>query len=93
MVSAAIFSSFSTPTQRTIFYFVINSTPVARGCSVLAKSVTPSRIDENLKVVKLDSEDLSGLAKIAETDPKRYVYPDFGVNFGFADKNSGIDIL
>jgi glycerol 2-dehydrogenase (NADP+) len=69
---------------------VLLSWNVARGSSVLAKSVSPVRIEMNRTLIKLDDEDLAELAKVAETDPKRFVYPEFGVNFGFPDKNTGI---
>lgn len=43
--------------------------------------MTPSRIEENLKVVKLDSSDLEDLANISKTKGlTRYVYPAFGVS-------------
>jgi glycerol 2-dehydrogenase (NADP+) len=65
---------------------------VARGSSVLAKSVTPSRIEENRKLVKLDQEDIDLIAKYsdelgAKKAFQRYVYPPFGVDFGFPDKS------
>lgn len=47
---------------------------------MLAKSVTPHRIEENLKFVKLDSSDLASLAEISKSKGlTRYVYPAFGV--------------
>jgi diketogulonate reductase-like aldo/keto reductase len=59
---------------------------------VLAKSVTPSRIESNLKIVKLDDEDvklLDGYAEELEKTGKvqRFVYPPFGIDFGFPDKS------
>jgi glycerol 2-dehydrogenase (NADP+) len=65
---------------------------VARGSSVLAKSVTPSRIEENRKLVKLEPEDVELIGKysaeLAATNGfQRYVYPPFGVDFGFPDKS------
>jgi glycerol 2-dehydrogenase (NADP+) len=57
---------------------------------VLAKSVTPARIEQNRTVIQLDEQDLSTLNKISQSAPKRYVYPEFGVNFGFPDKQHGI---
>ena len=60
------------------------------GRSVLAKSVSPARIEQNRHLILLDEADLSTLAKIAEPGVKRYVYPAFGVNFGFPDKPEGI---
>lgn len=65
---------------------------VERGLSVLAKSVTPSRIEANLVLTKLNASDMEKLAVIAKELPQRYVYPEFGVNFGFPDKNTGIII-
>jgi diketogulonate reductase-like aldo/keto reductase len=63
----------------------------ARGATVLAKSTTPSRIEENLKIVELSKEDLKTLTDYSDELTKngkleRYVYPPWGVNFGFPDK-------
>jgi glycerol 2-dehydrogenase (NADP+) len=65
---------------------------VARSSSVLAKSVTPSRIEENRKLVKLEPEDVELIGKYsaelaATSGFQRYVYPPFGVDFGFPDKS------
>lgn len=70
------------------------TTTVARGSTVLAKSVTASRIKANLELVDLDAEDLRILDEYSERLVKegrveRYVYPPFGINFGFPDKNEG----
>jgi hypothetical protein len=47
---------------------------------VLAKSVTPSRIDANMKLITLDDEDMEHLEKISKTKGlTRFVYPAFGV--------------
>ncbi len=66
---------------------ILLSYHVARGSSVLAKSVTPSRIDENKKIVELSESDLASLAEISENGVTRFVYPEFGVDFGFPDKS------
>ncbi|KAL4750386.1 hypothetical protein BDW72DRAFT_176104 [Aspergillus terricola var. indicus] len=71
---------------------VLLSWHLARGASVLAKSVTPSRIEENRKLVKLEPEDVELIGKysaeLAATNGfQRYVYPPFGVDFGFPDKS------
>lgn len=70
------------------------TTIVARGSTVLAKSVTESRIKANLEIADLDADDMkilddysAGLVK--EGAVQRYVYPPFGINFGFPDKNEG----
>jgi glycerol 2-dehydrogenase (NADP+) len=68
------------------------SPPVARNSSVLAKSVTPSRIDENRKLISLDDSDMEKLASMTKDGVKRFVYPPFGVNCGFPDKPDGIDL-
>ncbi len=67
---------------------------VARGSTVLAKSVTEERIKSNLEIIDLDSEDMKilndysrGLEK--EGKLQRFVYPPFGINFGFPDKLEG----
>ncbi|KAM0721292.1 hypothetical protein Q7P37_003580 [Cladosporium fusiforme] len=66
---------------------VLISYQVARGVTPLPKSVTATRIAENLKVVALDSSDLDALNKIHKTKGvTRFVYPAFGVNLGFPDK-------
>ncbi|KAH6680892.1 glycerol dehydrogenase [Halenospora varia] len=65
---------------------ILLSYHVARGSSVLAKSITPSRIEENMHVVKLSSSDMEALEQIHKGGVTRYVYPLFGVNFGFPDK-------
>lgn len=65
---------------------------VAGGRSVLAKSVNPDRIKANKEIITLDDEDLSQIRSYSEElerDGKlvRYVYPPFGVDFGFPDKS------
>lgn len=71
---------------------VLLSYHVARGSTVIAKSVTESRIKSNLEIVKLDDEDLKELRAYsddltAKKELKRYVYPPFGIDFGFPDKS------
>jgi len=52
--------------------------PVNRGNVVLAKSVTPSRIEENSELLKLDNEDMEALNKIhKEKGTKRYLEPPY----------------
>ncbi|OJJ31173.1 hypothetical protein ASPWEDRAFT_45133 [Aspergillus wentii DTO 134E9] len=71
---------------------VLLSWHIARGSSVLGKSVTPSRIEDNRNsLIKLDESDMATIAKytdgLAATNSfQRFVYPPFGVNFGFPDK-------
>ncbi|KAH8802733.1 NADP-dependent oxidoreductase domain-containing protein [Xylogone sp. PMI_703] len=67
---------------------------IAEGRSVLAKSVTLERIEANLNVATLDAGDLKAIhdysAELAKDGKlNRYVYPPFGVNFGFPDKDYG----
>ncbi|KAF2016891.1 Aldo/keto reductase [Aaosphaeria arxii CBS 175.79] len=71
---------------------VLLSYHLARNSSVLAKSVTPARIDENRKLITLDSEDLQKLKGLSANGVTRFVYPPFGVNAGFPDKPDGIDL-
>ncbi|GMF77808.1 unnamed protein product [Aspergillus oryzae] len=71
---------------------VLLSWHIARGSSVLAKSVTPSRIEDNRKLVQLDESDMATIAKYtddlaARKAFQRFVYPPFGVDFGFPDKS------
>ena len=65
------------------------ATTVSRGNSVIPKSVKNSRIEENLKIVELSKEEVAELQKIHEVNGViRYVYPSFGVNLGFPDKQA-----
>jgi len=71
---------------------VLLSYHLARGSSVLAKSITPARIKANLNLVELDSDDMAILNAYSEELTKngklvRYVYPAFGIDFGFPDKS------
>lgn len=71
---------------------VLLSYHLPRGSTVLAKSVTPERIKENLNLVDLDEEDQKLLRAYsdkltAEKKLQRFVYPPFGVDFGFPDKS------
>lgn len=71
---------------------VLLSWNVARGSTVIAKSVTPERIDANKQIVELSAEDMKELDDYAvgleeRKEWKRYVYPAFNVDFGFPDKS------
>jgi diketogulonate reductase-like aldo/keto reductase len=64
---------------------------VARGSTVLAKSTNQQRIKSNLEIIELDKKDMDRLDEYSrqleeEGELKRYVYPPFGVDFGFPDK-------
>ncbi|GAO18794.1 hypothetical protein UVI_02015130 [Ustilaginoidea virens] len=70
---------------------ILLSYHVSRGNTVLAKSVTPARIKANLEIVQLDADELKSLNDYSDElakkgELKRYVYPPFGVDFGFPDK-------
>lgn len=70
---------------------ILLSYHVARGSTVLAKSVTPARIKANLDIVKLEDDELKSLTDYSDDlakkgELKRYVYPPFGIDFGFPDK-------
>lgn len=72
--------------KQTLLLFV-----VPRGSTVLAKSVTPARIESNLRLVTLDDEDVKALNSYGEELEKtgkvqRFVYPPFGIPFGFPDR-------
>ncbi|KAG0646994.1 D-galacturonic acid reductase [Hyphodiscus hymeniophilus] len=71
---------------------VLLSYHIARGSSVLAKSVTESRIKANMELIKLDDSDMKTINGYSEDLKKsgklvRYVYPAFGVDFGFPDRS------
>lgn len=68
------------------------TTTVARGNTVLAKSVNADRIKANKELVALDADDLKALDEysddiVAKKEWKRFVYPPFGIDFGFPDKS------
>lgn len=65
---------------------ILLSYHIARGVVVIPKSVTPSRIEDNKKIVTLSESDLLSLAEISKNGVTRYIYPEFGVDFGFPDK-------
>ena len=54
---------------------------------MIPKSVTPHRIDENMKVVDLTEEDVKALADIEKTQHKRVCTPFWSGwgNIGFPD--------
>ena len=61
-----------------------DSAAVAKGHVVLPKSVTPSRIEQNLQTVKLDPSDVEALDSIHKKKGlTRFVYPAFGVSVPF----------
>lgn len=50
--------------------------------------MTNSRIEENAKIVKLDSSEVAALDNVHKVrGMTRFVYPAFGVDFGFPDKS------
>ncbi|ERS98261.1 uncharacterized protein SPSK_06425 [Sporothrix schenckii 1099-18] len=70
---------------------VLLSYHLARGSTVLAKSVSDARIEANKTVVDLDAEDVAALDAYSAQLTKdgqlqRFVYPPFGIPFGFPDK-------
>lgn len=73
---------------------VLISYQVNRGVVVLPKSVTPSRIEENTKVIKLDAEDMKVLDGLAASGKQqRVVSPPWGTDLGFQDwfgKDNGV---
>ena len=63
---------------------ILLSWQISRGISVIPKSVTASRIEENMKVTTLMPEEVEAIAEIHEKAGfKRYVYPAFGIDLGF----------
>ncbi|WRT67888.1 uncharacterized protein IL334_004862 [Kwoniella shivajii] len=63
---------------------VLLSWSVAKGVVVLPKSVTPSRIEANLHVIKLEKDEVEKLDKLAENGKQTRVNsPPWGSDFGF----------
>ncbi|KAM0745639.1 Aldo/keto reductase [Meredithblackwellia eburnea MCA 4105] len=57
---------------------ILLSYPIARGIVVLAKSVTPKRIEENLKILKLTPDDVAKLDAVhVQKGTKRFVRPNW----------------
>ncbi|KAL1896344.1 H/ACA snoRNP pseudouridylase subunit [Sporothrix stenoceras] len=70
---------------------VLLSYNLARGSTVLAKSVNNARIESNKTIVDLDDEDKAKIDAYSaqltkEGKLQRFVYPPFGIAFGFPDK-------
>jgi glycerol 2-dehydrogenase (NADP+) len=65
---------------------ILISYQVNRGCIVLPKSVTKSRITDNSKVILLDADDMKTLEGMAAAGKQRRVStPNWGWNLGFDD--------
>ncbi|KFY26674.1 hypothetical protein V493_03945 [Pseudogymnoascus sp. VKM F-4281 (FW-2241)] len=65
---------------------ILISYQINRGCIVLPKSVTPSRIEENLKVVHIAGEDMDLLESMAAGGKQQRVNtPLWGHDLGFDD--------
>ena len=60
---------------------------VCRGVSVIPKSVTPSRISENAKLVDIAPEDVKTISSFAakEGKTKRFIVGSWNTDFGFGD--------
>ncbi|KAK6908077.1 aldo-keto reductase [Kwoniella mangroviensis CBS 10435] len=57
---------------------------ISKNVVVLPKSVTPSRIESNLKAIKLDASEVEQLDKLAESGKQTRVNsPPWGSDFGF----------
>jgi diketogulonate reductase-like aldo/keto reductase len=86
------YHSESSRVEDSCVHFTDDNGTVARGNSVLSKSITPERIKANMQIVKLDEGDMKILDDYTAELTKqgkltRYVYPAFGVDFGFPDKS------
>jgi glycerol 2-dehydrogenase (NADP+) len=65
---------------------ILISYQVNRGCIVLPKSVTPSRIDANLNVISIAKEDMDSLESMAAKGKQQRVNtPLWGHDLGFSD--------
>ncbi|KFY16961.1 hypothetical protein V492_00970 [Pseudogymnoascus sp. VKM F-4246] len=65
---------------------ILISYQVNRGCIVLPKSVTPSRIEDNLKVIHIAKEDMDFLESMAANGKQQRVNtPLWGHDLGFND--------
>ncbi|GAA5829661.1 hypothetical protein JCM3766R1_001254 [Sporobolomyces carnicolor] len=64
---------------------ILISWSVHRQVVVLPKSVTEKRIVDNLKIVKLDDEDMKVLDNLHKTKGKRFIRPDWNTDLKFDD--------
>ncbi|GAA5972265.1 hypothetical protein JCM3765_006162 [Sporobolomyces pararoseus] len=64
---------------------ILISWSVQRGVVVLPKSVTEKRIIDNLKIVKLDEDDMDVLDNLHKTKGKRFIRPDWNTDLKFED--------
>jgi len=62
---------------------VLISWQVARGVSVLPKSVTPQRVKDNFLKVDLDAEDIATLDNLYKKNHQRLIKPPWGVDLKF----------
>lgn len=70
---------------------VMLSWGIAKGWSVIPKSVNPSRIEANLKDVFLPTEEEIGqIDKLAKTQGKRFNRPDWGTPIFHDDEDAGL---
>lgn len=60
---------------------------VAKGWSVVPKSVTAARIRTNFQDIELSSEDVAAIDKINKAEIKRYMAPNWGVEMFGDDKH------
>lgn len=65
---------------------ILISYEVNRGCVVLPKSVTSSRITDNMKIIKLDDQGMKTLDGMASAGKQQRVNtPKWGWDLGFED--------
>ncbi|KZO90458.1 Aldo/keto reductase [Calocera viscosa TUFC12733] len=77
----AIAAKYAVPPATILISYQVN-----RGVIVLPKSVTASRIEQNLKVIDIKEEDMKTLEAIAENGKqKRVNMPKWGSDLGFDD--------
>ena len=56
--------------------------------SLVEKFMTPAAFEENFKIVKLSSEQVAALDEVSKSGLTRFVYPEFGINFGFQTRTT-----
>jgi diketogulonate reductase-like aldo/keto reductase len=66
---------------------VLISWAIQRGTSVIPKSVTPSRIEQNFEDFTLEDGDIEALNRLCQKNTVRIVDPQWGVNVFNSDDN------